>query len=152
MASLKDTLINGRLTLNNGRRKIDDVQELLNKIKTVLSDTGWISCGTPTVENNPKTSIEYRVKNGVVFVRGSANGGVKIENITKTTLLGAIPEPYRPKNIVYILGTAQNATGYEIQVQIQPDGNINALMLHNSSATDYWKFDICYPLEDDVNL
>lgn len=77
MASLKDTLINGRLTLNNGGREIDDVQELLNKIKTVLSDTGWISCGTPTVENNPNTSIEYRVKNGVVFVRGSANGGVK---------------------------------------------------------------------------
>ena len=152
MASLKDTLINGRLTLNNGGREIDDVQELLNKIKAVLSDTGWISCGTPTVENNPNTFVEYRVKNGVVFVRGSANSGVKIENIKIITNLGKIPESYRPKNLVYILGTAQNASGYEIQVSIQTNGDIDALMLHNSSATDYWKFDICYPLEDDVNL
>lgn len=104
------------------------------------------------MENNPNTSIEYRVKNGVVFVRGTANGGVTIGNINTLTGLGTIPEPYRPKNLVFILGTTQNASGYEIQFQIQPNGNINACVLHNSSTSNYWKFDICYSLEDDVNL
>lgn len=132
--------------------EIDNVQELLNKIKTVLSDTGWISCGTPTVENNPNTFVKYRVKNGVVFVHGNANSGVTIGNIKNTITLGTIPELYRPKNLVYVLGTIQNASGYELQVSIQTNGAIQACVLHNSSTSDYWKFDICYPLEDDVNL
>ena len=42
MAILKDSIVDGKLVLNNGiDEEIDDAQNLLSKMKILLKDTGW---------------------------------------------------------------------------------------------------------------
>lgn len=152
MAILKDTIVNGTISLqasSGSGNAIDDVQLLLNNVKSMLMDTGWVSCASAAVEANANSYVFYRVKNGICFIHGSANNGVTINGTGKSQVnLGTIPAIYKPTKQIYCIGSPQKTDGYDLQVTVEvASGNITACILHTTNTTNYWKFDFCYPIE-----
>lgn len=115
-----------------------DLEDYLNKN---FYDSGWMDL------NN---AVKYRKKNGFVTIRADGNGDnkVTIGNINNPTNIGTLPEGFRPSIRIIGIGTPKDATGYEVQFNIEDTGDILAMYLSSSKTSYYWSFTATYPVDD----
>jgi hypothetical protein len=103
---------------HRGKALFDQIDQQLAQInawiRTFSADTGWVPLPG---ENSWTSSIEYRLRNKSVTIRGQLSGGVT----TKAAVL--LPENARPGR-QEVFSFASNASGSEDYVVIETDGQI----------------------------
>lgn len=147
---LSPSFLRGGDSISDVRTFLLDLQKYIN---SKLYDTGWIDVSSIPGYHE----CYYRVKNGIVFVWASSNGGTSIGayNVGRT-LLGIIPRKYMPDKTIVVLGSMQTSTGYEVQFNIEvidsnvmnSDCGIYGLTLQNNTNATYWKLFTSYPLTE----
>lgn len=142
---LSPSFLRGGDSISDVRTFLLDLQKYIN---SKLYDTGWID-----ISSSPGYhECYYRVKNGIVFILASSNGGTNLGAYNVgITLLGTIPKKYAPDKQIVILGSTQTNTGYEAQFNIKKKDNsedygVFGLMLQNNTNATYWKLFTSYPL------
>lgn len=112
---------------------------------TIAGDTDWISISYASGYNATGiTQLAYRVKGGVVYFRGGANGTFTSATIMTIAIAGAIPAAYRPA--VNIRGGAFGAAARPSVFGILTDGSIIAGSGGLSSQPTTVEFCASYPL------
>lgn len=89
--------------------------------------------------------LEYSVTNGVVYIRGSANGTFPADTYNNVVAVGGIPADYRPSNTQRggAMGTSFRPCGFEVN----SDGSIKLGWSNLSSAPSWISFSTSYPLK-----
>ena len=137
MLSIFDDLLNLAKRLKDAVAHSDDnLQEAKDSTDTKtteLTDSGWQEL-TPTVQ--------YRKKNGVVYISGRSAGQQTIPASTYYTL-GTLPEGYRPTIEVRLGADTSGDNGFEIVALATPSGLVR---IWCSGARSYWDIFGCFPV------
>lgn len=97
-----------------------------------LTDSGW---------KELSTYVQYRRKNGVVYITGRSAGGQSLPASTYVTL-GTLPDGYRPSQEVRI-GSDTSGGNYQILAAVTSGGLVR---IWASSANAYWDIFGSFPV------
>lgn len=158
MAILKDSIVDGKLVLNNGiDEEIDDAQNLLSKMKILLKDTGWQKLyGTEGFSTALQERLLYRAKAGQVYVYIRILNDINIptwhvgETVSECRI-GTLPPDCRPTKLLSFLLSPLDSTGYEVQLNIDVDGTCRIVSLGGSNTKTYCAGIVNFPQET-INL
>lgn len=107
-----------------------DFKNITIKGQPLFSDTGWISVND---------YVSYRVKDGYVCVVGEASPGTLLSANSYTNVASL---PYAPTVDVPFIVASVGGNKF-IEGIVGVGGNVN---LYATSATDYWRFSVVYPI------
>lgn len=80
-----------------------------------LESTEWI---------NLNENIQYRIKNGIVYIVGSGRGNVEIGN-GKYTTVGTLPVDFRPKLYFYFVWCTMGGEMNNQSAKVESNGSIS---------------------------
>ncbi len=98
------------------------------------SDTGWVDLSNV---------VKYRCKNGYVTVMGGSYGDVSLKP-GEYTVLGTLPEAYRPTHQVAIVYHTTGGNPLPQSGYVFTDGTVKLYI--DQVTTNYWAFSVTYPL------